>query len=136
MPKKAPSHDERVARLALDRMVGEAQVVSGMRGLPANLRFATPEEELALFNEADEKVDPRAVLAERLQKHLDDGQPPDVALAEAVLEAAAVTFPNRLKMAQGGGRITLTAQCAYLEKMAQKTMETQATAGPPPEGTV
>jgi hypothetical protein len=123
MAKAPQSHDETVARMALSRMVGEARIVSGMRGMPPNLRYATPEEEDALFDEWDDAVDPRAVLAERLQKHLADGQPPDVALTEAVLETCAAGFKNRLKMAQGGGRITLTEQVRYLEAKAAKRMQ-------------
>jgi hypothetical protein len=115
------SFDETVGRLAISRLFGEAKQVSEMRGLPPDVRHATPEEELALYDEWDDRVDPQAVLTERFQKHVAAGLTPDGALAEAILETAAAGFSKRLKMAQGAGRLTLTEQVRWLEQMAMKS---------------
>lgn len=119
--KKNASFDEQVARIALNHMVGEAKAVSSMRGLPGDLRYTTPEEELALYDQWDEKVDPVAVMTERFAKHIGDGLPPDMAIAEAIVETAAAGFSNRLKLAGSQGRLTLSEQTAYLERMAKKS---------------
>ena len=116
----AQSFDETVGRLVVDRLMGEARQVAQMRGLPPDVRYATPDEEMALYDEWDDSVDPNAVLAERFQKHLSDGVPEDMALTEAVLETCAAGFKNRLKMAGGAGRLTLTEQTRWLEQMATK----------------
>lgn len=121
MPKQPKSHQELVARITADRMVSDAKAVAAMRGLPADVRYTTPEEELDLFDQWDDKVDPVAVLQERFVKHTQDGLPPDQAMAEAVVETCAAGFKNRLKLAGGAGRLTLTEQAKYLETMAQKS---------------
>lgn len=122
MPTNAPqSHDEQVARIALNQMVGQAKAVATQRGLPAELRYTTPEEELDLYDRWDEKVDPVAVMQERFAKHTGDGLPPEQAMAEAIVETSAAGFSNRLKLAGLQGRLTLTEQTAYLERMAKKS---------------
>jgi hypothetical protein len=68
MPGK-PSSEETVARITIDSLMGEAKQVAEMRGLPPEMRFATPDEELALYDEWDDTVDPQAVLTERFQFH-------------------------------------------------------------------
>ncbi len=129
MPKKADSFNEQVARIAISRLTGEAKQVAEQRGLPPEVRFATPAEELALFDEWDDRVDPVAVLNERFQKYTQDGLPPDHAMTEAILDTCAAGFHNRLKMAQGGGRLSLTEQTKYLEDMGTKPRKQQ----PPPD---
>jgi hypothetical protein len=135
MPKPPASFDEQVARLAADRMVGESKAVAGMRGLPADVRYATPQEELDLFDQWDEKVDPVAVLQERFAKHTADGLPPEMAMAEAIVETCAAGFSKRLKMAGGSGRLSLTEQTAYLERMAKKSRARREKQSPAEGGT-
>ena len=136
MPRNVPqSHDEQVVRIALDRLVGEAQGVAAQRGLPPDLRYTTPEEELALYNQWDDKVDPIAVMQERFAKHTQDGLPPEMAMAEAIVETCAAGFSNRLRLAGGAGRITLAAQAKYLESMAMKSRRAREKELPPTEGT-
>lgn len=128
MPTNKDSFDESVARIAIERLTGEARQVSEMRGLPPDVRYATPEEELDLYDTWDDAVDPRAVLTERFQHHVTNGMPEDGALAEAMLETAAAGFKNRLKMAQGAGRLTLTEQTRWLEDMAMKSRKRRESA--------
>ncbi len=129
-PKSA---DERVARIVVARVFGEAKQMAAIRGTPAGLRTATPEEELRLFNEWDEKVDPMAVMQERMGFHLQAGLQPEDAYVEAVLDTCAAGFKNRLKMSAGGGRLTLSEQTSYLEKTAERARKARETAQPPPE---
>jgi hypothetical protein len=139
MPGK-PSSEETVARITIDSLMGEAKQVAEMRGLPPEMRFATPDEELALYDEWDDTVDPQAVLTERFQFHVTSGMPEDGALAEAILEASAAGFKNRLRMAQGAGRLKLTDQTRWLEDMAMKSRKRREAASMlppdvlPPEG--
>ncbi len=132
------SFDEQVSRIALDRIKGEAKAVAGMRGLPPELRYATPDEELLLYYTWDAAVDPHAVMMERLQKHIGAGMPPDAALAEAILEASAAGYVNKLKMGQADGRLDLASQVKYHEQMAAKyprflELKAQQMGEPPPD---
>lgn len=121
MPGKSQSFDERVARNVINSVMGEAGQVAQIRGMPPELRYATPDEEILLFYQWDDKVNPLEVLAERFKKHLDSGMPEDGALTEAVLEASAAGYTNKLKLAQSGDRVTsLVKQTKYLEDMAAK----------------
>jgi hypothetical protein len=122
MPGK-DSFDETVGHIAISRLMGEAKQVAELRGLPPDVRYATPEEELDLFDTWDDAVDPQAVLSERFQHHVTNGMPEDGALAEAILEASAAGFSKRLEMAQGAGRLTLTEQTKWLEDTATKSRE-------------
>lgn len=102
-------------------MVNEAKAVAQMRDVPPDVRYATPEEEIELYEYWDEKVDPVAVFSERFLKYVDDGMTPDGAVTEAILDTSAAGFVHRLKMAGLEGRLTLTEQTAWLEDMAMKS---------------
>lgn len=120
MPSVRQGFDEMVARTAISRLTSEAEQVAAMRGLPADIRYATPEEELRLYYQADPNVNPQQAVQQQFAKHMSEGMTPDGALAEAILETSAILFPNKLKMGQTAHPTSLTQQVAYHNAMAAK----------------